>query len=215
MKTIIKLCLVVALSVVFFHYGFSQSAASASKEVTPPPSTEEIPEQYLTSEDTLGESALTRHGIQLPGSINMKIAAGDIDGAWKEFENFKQEVGKEQRAQVLEAEVMLCNRFIYEGSNYNKWAAQRGEAQQALLKEFPKWVGTYRALINPDASPIQIIEYTTKSIQYDSKENPDYLLYERRGRAYLQVGRTKEACADFEKCPNKSRIWEYESNCKK
>lgn len=215
MKTLLKVCLSLALGGMLVQYGFSQAAASASKDVTPPPSTEEVPEQYLASEDTLGEGALTRHGIQLPASINMKIMAGDIDGAWKEFENFKQEVGKEQRNQVLEAEVMLCNRFIYEGSNYNKWAAQRGEAQQALLKEFPKWVGTYRALINPDAKPNQIIEYTTKAIQYDSKENPDYLLYEQRGRAYLQVGRTTEACADFEKCPDKSRIWEYKSTCGK
>lgn len=210
MKTLFNLCLSLALSIGLFNYGFSQAAASSSKDVTPPPSTEEIPEQYMGDEE-LGSEILDNYGLKLPRTLETKIRNGEADAAWEEFENFSKDLSKDKRAQALEAAIMICNQLILVGDR-EKWTAKRTEIQQTLLKEFPKWSETYNLLLNPDATPAQIIEYTTKGIQCDPK---NYRMYERRGKAYLLLRKTKEACADFDKCPDKSRIWEYESACKK
>lgn len=214
MKTLFNLCLSLALSIGLFNYGFSQAAASSSKDVTPPPSTEDVAtqQQNVEGDEEIKSESVSNYGFKIPRSIEEKIFARDFDGAWKEFENLIKGSGKEQRAQILEATAMLGNWFASLDNNRANWIKIRNEAQQALLKEFPKWAETYNSQINYDATPKQIIEYTTKGLQYDSK---NYLMYERRGRAYLQLGQTKEACADFDKCPDKSRIWEYESACKK
>lgn len=212
MKTLFNLCLSLALSIGLFNYGFSQAAAS-SENVTPPLSTENMSNQnqYVEADESLGDEALDKYGLELPRSIDWKITSGDANGAWEEFEKFTKDLGKDKRAQVLESTVMMCNKLMVIGDR-EKWIAKRTEAQQTLLKEFPKWSETYNCLITLETPPAQVIEYTTKGIQCDPK---NYRMYERRGRAYLQLRKTKEACEDFDKCPDKSRIWEYESTCKK
>lgn len=213
MKTLVKLSLTITLSAGIIQCCFSQSAAKASKEVTPP-----IPENYhqevidsLSEDNNLGEEALDLYGLRLPFSIDTKLASGNAEGAWSDFENFIKDLGKEKRAQILEAEIMLCNKIIPRVADPSKWKEKRETAQKALLTEFPKWTETYNSLINPDATPTQIIEYTTKAIQCDPQ---NYRTYERRGKTYIQLGRISAGCADFEKCPDKEKIVEYNSYCK-
>lgn len=213
MKTLLKVCLSLALGTLLVQYGFSQAAASSSKEVTIPPSTEEVPEQHLYANDSVEEEYFVSFGLRLPQSVMSRLGAGNVYGAWEEFEEFKKTVDKKQWPQVLEAEIMLCNNSAnMDAENRDKWIEKRNETQKTLLAEFPKWSGSYTSQINPEATPAQIIEFTTKALQLEPN---DYLSLQRRGRAYLQIGRTTEACADFERCPDKSKIWEYESICKK
>lgn len=160
MKTLVKLSLTIALSAGIIQCCFSQSAAKASKEVTPP-----IPENYhqevidsLSKDNKPGDGAFDLYGLRLPFSIDTKLASGNVEGVWSDFENFIKDLGKEQRAQILEAEIMLCNKIIPMVADPSKWKEKRETAQKALLAEFPKWTETYNCLLNPDATPTQIIE---------------------------------------------------------
>ena len=220
MKTILNVCLIFALSPVLVGYGFSQ--AVASKEVTPPVSDQEIPEQYMYSRDSsvpkdgyeyVESQPQSFHGLVLPAAIERKLNANDFDDAWADFENLKQGIDKSQEAQLLEAEIYLCERSSFlDVANKETWLAKLKELRATILSKFPKFPGAYTSQFDPSFPPEQIINYSTMALKYNPK---DSFALEQRGRTYIHIGKISEGCADLEKLSYRNDIIEYTTTCRK
>lgn len=177
-----------------------------------------ISEQYLYSKDSLVPSTISSdiethsfHGLVLPSSIEQKIHTNDFDGAWTDFENFKKEIGKEQQAQLLEAEIYLCEiSSSSDMANRETWLTKLKELREAILSKFPKWPGSYTSQFDPSFPPEQIVKFSSMALKYDPK---DEFALEQRGKSYIHMGRISEGCADLEKCSNKEDIWIYKNSC--
>ena len=220
MKTILNVCLIFALNLMFIGYGFSQAAATATQDVTPPVSNQEIPEQYLYSRDssvpkdvTTDPQAHSFHGLVLPTAIERKINTKDFDGAWEDFENFKKEVSSAQQAQLLEIEIYLCERSSsLDGANKEVWLKKLAELRKTILSKYPKWSGSYTSQFDPSFPPEKIVEFASTALKYDPK---DEFALEQRGKSYIRMNKISEGCADLEHLPNKDEFWEYNNFCKK
>lgn len=220
MKTILNVCLIFALSLMLVDCGFSQAAATASQEITLPVSNQEIPEQYLYSRDSSVPKDVYAnpeihgfHGLILPTDIERKVNARDFDGAWADFENFKKGIGKDQQAQLLEAEIYLCEiSSTSDMENKEMWLAKLKELREAILAKFPKWPGSYTSQFDPGFPPEQIIKFSSMALKYSPK---DEFALEQRGKSYIHMGKISEGCADLEKLPHRDNVIEYKAACKK
>lgn len=208
MKTIIKICMVAAMVWGGIAYANAQSAASSSKQVVQiteaPQGAAQQQEQPAMIDDRDEEPQRADRGFPMPDEVEKLLR----DGKAKEAANVYEKFYAQQKTKASPYDL------LYNACGFYGWAKEIDpsykEKFEELLKEmfeqFPDEPEVLLMQITPETSDEEIVELMTKAIA----KNPELsILYEYRGRALMNLERTKEACQDFEKLSRKEMMPEY------
>lgn len=206
MKTSARFLIVAAFVLAGMEYVNAQAAARSSKEVI---SIEDNDTPDGVTDTTILTLPRSDRGIPTPPYIEKLLADGKISEALNEFEKFKT---AQQKAKANPYHLLYCEMTIYQQAqmgdpaNSAQYAEKIETLRQEIIKKYPNVSDTYILLIDNNTPDEKIVELTTKAIELD----PDNIsAYDYRGHALFNLGRTKEACQDFEKLPRKNYMPEY------
>ncbi|MCM1530759.1 MAG: tetratricopeptide repeat protein [Bacteroides sp.] len=209
MKSIVRFFILGALVFAGFGYVSAQSAAGSSRDivVTNPTSSDQfVPPVNATTDQT---DTLPDRGIPTPPIVEQLLQEGRIAQALSEFEKFKAGLKKANPFQLLFLEMTVYEQAHSLDLANATYAAKIKALKQEIIEKFPNEPDTYLLQIDNNTPADQAVELATKAIN----AAPEYLeAYSQRGRALYKLGKTKEACVDFEKVPWKNMIPEYR-NC--
>lgn len=215
MKTIAKIFLLGSLFLGGFGYASAQSAASSSSNINGIENdTISLPSNAndsLSDIDTM--QVRIERGLPTPPHIENLFRSGRISEALREFEKFKAENQKKTSPyNLLYSEMTIYQQAqMADRENGEQYAQKVAALRQQIISKYPNVSDTYLLQIENNTPPQKIIQLATKAIELDPE---NVSAYETRGNALYQIGKTKEACADFEKLPWKNKLFLYENTCK-
>ncbi|MCM1170014.1 MAG: tetratricopeptide repeat protein [Bacteroides sp.] len=222
MKTIASFCLACALLVCGFESSFAQSAASSSKDVTPtdPNNPANRPLQSQNQIQTFGniqpipnsdgsiEPYKVTRGLPMTAEMERLLGIGKTQEALIEFEKLKKSNPKATKFDLLYLEMTIYREAAYnDPDSASVYAQKEKDLVAQLTEQFPNMSDVVMLQLTPNSSYEEIINVTSKAIELDQTNT---IAYEQRGRILFMVGRTKEACADFEHLPYKTSLPEYQ-----
>lgn len=225
MNTIFKACFVCILLLNGFRHASAQSTASSSNAVsstTPNLSANkssvqeqpQIQQRQLPATTSVQnnnasiEPYKSTRGIPMPVEVERLVGAGKIAEALAEFENLKKSQTKADKFDLQFLEMTIYREAVYtDPNNAAEYKAKEETLVKQLIEQFPNVSDAVLLQLTPESSNEDIIRITTKAIELDQT---NLFAYEQRGRVLYMIGKTKEACADFEKLPYKNTLPEYQ-----
>ncbi len=187
-----------------FGYAHAQSASRSTKEVV---ETVSDTTMQITAADTIQDDYRSERGIPTPPHIEKLLAEGKITQALNEFEKFKASQKKANPYHLLYCEMTIYQQAqMGDPANSATYAQKANALRQEIIAKYPNMSDTYLLQIDANTPDDKIVELATKAIELDSE---NIAAYDYRGKALLNLGQTKEACADFEKLPWKGGMPEY------
>lgn len=206
MKTIVRFCMAGCLVLAGVGYAAAQSAASSSRDF--PPTENNSAVATIPQTDTVDMSRPDR-GIPMPSHIEKLFQDGKVSEALVEFNKFK---ATQQKTKANPFDLLYLEMTVYEHAASNDYANSKQYGQKAdairleIIEKYPNVSDTYLLQIDMDTPDEKVVELATKAIELDPENTG---AYNYRGRALLNLKKTKEACADFEKLPWKGNMPEY------
>lgn len=186
--------------------GFAQSAAGSSKDVTPENvgTTPVVQNQSVDVQDTVSQS---KRGIPMPQNIGKLIEQGNDVQAIEEFSKFKKKQRRADKFHMAYLEMTLYRDLsFFCPSKSEQYSSLAKSLVDQMVQDFPDVSDVYLLQIQPESTPEEIIDLTTKAIDSDPE---NISAYEMRARALFQLGKTEEGCLDFGKLPHKNQMPEY------
>lgn len=208
MKTIIKICMVAAMVWGGIAYANAQSAASSSKQVVQitesPQGAAQQQEQPAMIDYRDSANQRSDRGLPMPIEIENMLRAGKVKEAVSAYEKFQAQ--QKTKASPYDLLYNACGFYGWAKELDPSYKEKYDECQKEMFKQFPDEPEVLLMQITPETSDEEIVELMNKAI---AKEPQLTIFYEYRGRALMNLERTKEACQDFEKLSNKDMMPEY------
>ncbi len=200
MKTTAPFLISVALFLAGPGYANAQSAAQSNKEVHPIENNAGTVPQ--TIETTISEPEQPDRGIPMPPHIEKLFMEGKTTEALNAFNTFKATQKKANPFHLLYLEMTVYEHARMNNPTNSQYAEKIKTLRQEIIEKYPNESDAYLLLIENGMPDEKIVELATKALEID----PENIgAYNYRGHALFNLGRTKEACQDFEKLPQSMR----------
>lgn len=206
MKNLFKIIACASLMMTSANMVSAQSAASSSKDVTPPADTTYI----VAAQDSMipmgGQAELRRstRGIPTPSHIEQMFKAGQVQEAFAEFEKFKKSQDKTaDKFHLRYLEMTLYWQAMFsDTANRSLYEAKQKELRKQLLNEFPNVSDVYLLQIDENTTPEERLALAKKAVAADPKNEEALIVYVS---TLFQLGKNNEACAELEKLSDEAK----------